>query len=93
MPAASRDQPASGRVRRADHRVREEPVPPYQRPPLSKKYLSGDLALERVFLRPEDFYAQERHRASASETRCVKSIPDGGPLGSTAAARFRSRTW
>ena len=33
-----------------------EPVPPYQRPPLSKKYLSGELALERVFLRPESFY-------------------------------------
>ena len=33
-----------------------EPVPPYQRPPLSKKYLSGELALERVFLRPERFY-------------------------------------
>jgi len=29
----------------------------YQRPPLSKKYLSGELALERVFLRPESFYA------------------------------------
>ena len=35
----------------------DEPVPPYQRPPLSKKYLSGELALERVFLRPEGFYA------------------------------------
>ena len=34
-----------------------EPAPPYQRPPLSKKYLSGELALERVFLRPESFYA------------------------------------
>ena len=36
----------------------DEPVPPYQRPPLSKKYLSGELALERVFLRPEAFYAK-----------------------------------
>jgi len=36
----------------------DEPVPPYQRPPLSKKYLSGELALERVFLRPEVFYAR-----------------------------------
>ena len=35
----------------------DEPVPPYQRPPLSKKYLSGELALARVFLRPESFYA------------------------------------
>ena len=35
-----------------------EPVPPYQRPPLSKKYLSGELALARVFLRPESFYSK-----------------------------------
>ncbi|MEP4198501.1 MAG: FAD/NAD(P)-binding oxidoreductase [Aliishimia sp.] len=35
-----------------------EPVPPYQRPPLSKAYLLGDMALERMFLRPESFYAE-----------------------------------
>ena len=35
-----------------------EPAPPYQRPPLSKKYLAGELARERVFLRPESFYAR-----------------------------------
>jgi len=34
-----------------------ENVPPYQRPPLSKAYLLGDMALERMFLRPEAFYA------------------------------------
>ncbi|MCP4818439.1 MAG: FAD-dependent oxidoreductase, partial [Shimia sp.] len=32
-----------------------EPVPPYQRPPLSKKYLLGEMDLERLFLRPESF--------------------------------------
>ncbi len=36
--------------------IGEEPVPPYQRPPLSKKYLLGEMALERLFLRPEKFY-------------------------------------
>ncbi|MFK7835173.1 MAG: NAD(P)/FAD-dependent oxidoreductase [Sulfitobacter sp.] len=35
-----------------------EPVPPYQRPPLSKAYLLGDMALERLFLRPEAFYTE-----------------------------------
>ena len=35
-----------------------EPVPPYQRPPLSKAYLMGDMALERLFLRPQAFYAE-----------------------------------
>lgn len=36
-----------------------EPVPPYQRPPLSKAYLKGDMALERLFLRPEAWYAEQ----------------------------------
>ncbi|WP_433990229.1 Dicamba O-demethylase 1, ferredoxin reductase component (plasmid) [Pseudoseohaeicola sp. NH-UV-7] len=35
-----------------------EPVPPYQRPPLSKTYLTGEMALERLFLRPEAFYGE-----------------------------------
>ena len=39
--------------------VGEEPVPPYQRPPLSKAYLLGDMPLERLFLRPESYYAQQ----------------------------------
>ena len=38
--------------------IGEEPVPPYQRPPLSKAYLLGDMALERMFLRPETFYSE-----------------------------------
>jgi 3-phenylpropionate/trans-cinnamate dioxygenase ferredoxin reductase subunit len=37
--------------------VGAEAVPPYQRPPLSKAYLLGEMALERLFLRPESFYA------------------------------------
>ncbi len=37
--------------------IGEEPAPPYQRPPLSKAYLMGDLAVERLFLKPEKFYA------------------------------------
>lgn len=36
-----------------------EPVPPYQRPPLSKAYLLGEMELERLFLRPESFYADQ----------------------------------
>jgi len=35
-----------------------EPVPPYQRPPLSKAYLLGDMTLDRLFLRPESFYGE-----------------------------------
>ncbi|WP_101067027.1 NAD(P)/FAD-dependent oxidoreductase [Roseovarius salinarum] len=36
--------------------IGEEPVPPYQRPPLSKKYLLGEMEVERLYLRPESFY-------------------------------------
>ena len=35
-----------------------ETAPPYQRPPLSKGYLLGEMTLERMYLRPESFYAE-----------------------------------
>ena len=38
--------------------IGEEPVPPYQRPPLSKAYLLGEMAEERLYLRPESYYAE-----------------------------------
>ncbi|GHF08700.1 pyridine nucleotide-disulfide oxidoreductase [Aliiroseovarius zhejiangensis] len=34
-----------------------EPQPPYQRPPLSKAYLLGEMEEERLYLRPAQFYA------------------------------------
>jgi 3-phenylpropionate/trans-cinnamate dioxygenase ferredoxin reductase subunit len=37
----------------------DEPHPPYQRPPLSKQYLSGELGIERLYLRPEKFYGEK----------------------------------
>jgi len=36
--------------------VSEETVPPYQRPPLSKKYLLGEIDLARLLIRPERWY-------------------------------------
>jgi 3-phenylpropionate/trans-cinnamate dioxygenase ferredoxin reductase subunit len=38
--------------------IGEEHAPPYQRPPLSKAYLLGDMALERLYLRPMEYYAE-----------------------------------
>ncbi len=35
-----------------------ETAPPYQRPPLSKAYLLGEMEVERLYLRPESFYAE-----------------------------------
>lgn len=40
--------------------VGEEPYLPYQRPPLSKKFLSGELDLARLLLRSEKFYTEHR---------------------------------
>lgn len=36
--------------------IGEEPKPPYQRPPLSKAYLLGEMEEERLYLRPESHY-------------------------------------
>lgn len=40
--------------------VAGEPHLPYDRPPLSKGYLTGKEGLEKVYLRPESFYAENR---------------------------------
>jgi len=40
--------------------VGEEPYIPYQRPPLSKAFLAGDLAAERLFIKPEEFYTEAK---------------------------------
>ena len=37
----------------------DEAHPPYQRPPLSKQYLSGEHGLEKVYVRPEKFYKDQ----------------------------------
>ena len=51
--------------------IGDEPSPPYQRPPLSKAYLLGEMAAERLWLRGTEFYAEHDitlklgHRVSA----------------------------
>jgi 3-phenylpropionate/trans-cinnamate dioxygenase ferredoxin reductase component len=35
-----------------------EPQPPYERPPLSKQYLRGEISFEKALVRPADFYEQ-----------------------------------
>jgi 3-phenylpropionate/trans-cinnamate dioxygenase ferredoxin reductase subunit len=37
-----------------------EPHPPYQRPPLSKAYLMGEMPAERLWLRSNDFYTDNK---------------------------------
>jgi len=50
--------------------VGAEPVPPYQRPPLSKAYLLGEMAQERLYLRPAAYYA-EHNITLRLDTRAV----------------------
>ena len=38
--------------------IGEESQLPYQRPPLSKQLLAGEVGLERVIVKPEEFYAK-----------------------------------
>jgi 3-phenylpropionate/trans-cinnamate dioxygenase ferredoxin reductase subunit len=52
--------------------VGEEPWLPYQRPPLSKKYLAGSLERERLTIRPAQFFAE--HDVQAHVGRRVTDI-------------------
>jgi 3-phenylpropionate/trans-cinnamate dioxygenase ferredoxin reductase subunit len=38
--------------------IGEEPIPPYQRPPLSKAWLKGEATAESLALRPAKFYSE-----------------------------------
>ena len=40
--------------------IGDEPVLPYQRPPLSKDYLDGKIGLDLLLMRPEAFYRDHR---------------------------------
>src|SRR5579862_9613655 len=53
--------------------VGEEPERPYERPPLSKDVLRGATPDEKVFLRPADYYAENRIelRRGVAATRLV----------------------
>jgi 3-phenylpropionate/trans-cinnamate dioxygenase ferredoxin reductase subunit len=52
--------------------VGDEPWLPYQRPPLSKKYLAGALERERLIIRPAQFFAE--HQVQAQLGRRVSEI-------------------
>ena len=39
--------------------VGDEPYVPYERPPLSKSFLAGEVSEERMFMRPAAFYAEK----------------------------------
>ena len=67
--------------------VGEEPIPPYQRPPLSKAWLKGDADADSLALKPLEFYAGNRidfrpsvRGVSIDRARKVLALSDGSEL-------------
>ncbi|GAB3351196.1 NAD(P)/FAD-dependent oxidoreductase [Amycolatopsis echigonensis] len=81
--ASLRDKGFAGRV----VLIGDEPGVPYQRPPLSKAYLTGSAGVEQLVLRPEDYFAEKdielvRGRVAAIERDAAKvRLEDGTELG------------
>ena len=61
----------------------DEAQAPYQRPPLSKAYLSGEIGMDRVLVRPEKFY-HDKDITLKTNTRVV-SIDRGNKSVTTEA--------
>ena len=50
----------------------DEPEIPYQRPPLSKKYATGDMVRSQLYLRPESWYADQNIELNTSvKVTCI----------------------
>src|SRR5580704_18278166 len=54
----------------------DEPVLPYQRPPLSKDYLDGKIGLDLLLMRPETFFTE--HRVELVSGTAVREIDRAG---------------
>ncbi len=68
--------------------VGDEPEPPYERPPLSKEYLSGEKTFDRLLIRPPAFWDERkvafhlgRRVTRVDPTAHALTLADGGALG------------
>ena len=66
----------------------DEPDPPYERPPLSKEYLSGEKTFERILIRPHAFWGERDvtlllgHRVVSVEAHAhTVTLEDGATIG------------
>ncbi|MDO5631747.1 MAG: FAD-dependent oxidoreductase [Paracoccus sp. (in: a-proteobacteria)] len=72
--------------------IGDEAAPPYQRPPLSKAYLLGDMGLDRLTLRAPEWWAENGidlrtgTRATAIDTAARMVATDAGPVAYDALA-------
>ncbi len=58
--------------------IGDEPELPYERPPLSKDYLSGEKAFDRILIRPEAYWADKNINLLLGRT--VTSVDPAGHL-------------
>ena len=66
----------------------DEPEPPYERPPLSKDYFSGEKSFERILIRPHAFWGERnvdlllgRHVVSVDPAAHEVTTADGATIG------------
>ncbi|MFL5736348.1 MAG: NAD(P)/FAD-dependent oxidoreductase [Actinomycetota bacterium] len=57
--------------------IGSEPLPPYERPPLSKGYLRGEQPAERIFVRPDKWYAEQEIETRFGETASALDLGAG----------------
>ncbi len=65
--------------------IGDEPAPPYQRPPLSKAYLMGEMEEERLWLRSNAYYAEQNITLRLGQKvtgidRAAKTLTVGGDV-------------
>ncbi len=74
--------------------IGEEPEPPYERPPLSKDYLAGEKAFERIMIRPVSFWSDRQVDMLLGQR--VEKIDPGANrvvLSGGGAIRYRKLVW
>ena len=66
----------------------DEPEPPYERPPLSKEYFSGEKTFERILIRPHSFWGErnvelllERRVVAVDPAAHQVTLKDGSTIG------------
>ncbi|HEX9554945.1 MAG TPA: FAD-dependent oxidoreductase, partial [Reyranella sp.] len=66
--------------------IGDEPHLPYQRPPLSKKFLAGEIELDQLYVKPEAFYAKAGTtlmlgtRVAGIDRQARAVVTEGGPV-------------
>jgi len=71
--------------------IGDETQPPYDRPPLSKAFLTGGLAPAKLLLKPESFYPSSASRCVSARRRPASIARRSGSRSPMAAASPTTR--